>query len=176
MTNIGHRVTRGGKLRPVDSLPTPCEIALLCENRVSELGCSERLFRSGFRCLTFKTNCQALKARPTTMIMPRFTIRTGLVGVTFCALVFVVAGMALRGETWAWGITIGLVSLLVTLAVHAAWFGLVWTFARLPAAQPAVPVREHTDASTVQPNEQPALVQKIEARRNLIVRRHPPPG
>jgi hypothetical protein len=75
------------------------------------------------------------------MIMPRFTIRTGLLGVTFCALAFVVVGMALRGETWAWGITIGLVSLLVTLVVHAAWFGLVWMFARLPAAQSSVPVR-----------------------------------
>jgi len=72
------------------------------------------------------------------MIMPRFTIRTALVGLTFCALAFVVVGMAVRGETWAWGITIGLVSLVITLLVHAAWFGLVWTFARLPAA-PALP-------------------------------------
>jgi hypothetical protein len=88
------------------------------------------------------------------MIMPRFTIRTGLLGVTFCALAFVVAGMAVRGETWAWGITIGLVSLLVTLIVHAAWFGLVWTFARLPAAQPTVPVRVIATAeSNARPNE-----------------------
>jgi hypothetical protein len=82
------------------------------------------------------------------MIMPRFTIRTGLVGVTICALAFVVAGMAVRGETWAWGITIGLVSLLVTLAVHAAWYSLVWTFARLPAAEPAAPVRVDTKSAT----------------------------
>jgi hypothetical protein len=74
------------------------------------------------------------------MLMPRFTIRTALVGVTLCALIFVVVGMAVRGETWAWGITIALVSLIITLLVHAAWFGLVWTFARLPAA-PALPAQ-----------------------------------
>ena len=69
------------------------------------------------------------------MFLPRFTIRVALFAVTCCALVFVVVGMAFRGETWAWGISIGLISLGVTLVVHAAWFGLVWVFARLPAAE-----------------------------------------
>ncbi|MEX0643436.1 MAG: hypothetical protein WD468_12080 [Pirellulales bacterium] len=73
------------------------------------------------------------------MIVPRFTIRTALIGVTICAMVFVIVGMAVRGESWAWGITIGIISLVVTMFVHAAWFGLVSMFARVPAAQP-VPV------------------------------------
>src|SRR4029453_14669642 len=73
------------------------------------------------------------------MIMPRFTIRTALAGVTLCALVFVVVGMAVRGESWAWGITIALVSLLITLLVHAAWFSLVWTFRRLRGETPGPP-------------------------------------
>jgi hypothetical protein len=85
------------------------------------------------------------------MMMPRFTIRTALVGVTCCAVVFVVIGMAVRGESWAWGITIGLVSLVVTLVVHAAWFGLVGLFARLPAASEAVPATVVTGMTDVPP-------------------------
>jgi hypothetical protein len=69
------------------------------------------------------------------MLVPRFSIRTTLGVVTIAAIVFVVAGMAIRGETWAWGITIAVITLAVTMLVHAAWFGIVWMFARMPAAQ-----------------------------------------
>src|SRR5262245_36616258 len=86
------------------------------------------------------------------MIMPRFTIRTALVGVTFCALALLVVGMAIRGETWAWGITIGLMSLIITLLVHAAWFGLAWTFARLPVAESELPMQAVAAAA---PNGRP---------------------
>lgn len=70
------------------------------------------------------------------MLLPRFTIRALLVMLTVCALVSVIAGMAYRGQTWAWGVTIGLLSLLVVALVHAAWFGVIWMFARMS------PVRE----------------------------------
>lgn len=74
------------------------------------------------------------------MIMPRFTIRTGLVGVAVCALIFLVAGMAVRGNMWAWGITIAMISLVVTTLVHAMWYGLAWMLSEiiLPPAAPAV--------------------------------------
>ena len=42
------------------------------------------------------------------MLLPRFTIRALLVMLTICAFVFVIAGMAVRGQHWAWGITIGI--------------------------------------------------------------------
>ncbi|HVT29832.1 MAG TPA: hypothetical protein VHE81_17570 [Lacipirellulaceae bacterium] len=64
------------------------------------------------------------------MMIPRFTIRTLLATVTVCAFLFVIVGMAFRGQHWAWGITIGMLSLVVTAVVHAAWFSLVWVFAR----------------------------------------------
>lgn len=67
------------------------------------------------------------------MLVPRFTIRTLLAVLTGAAVVFLVAGMAVRGETWAWGVTIGFFFLVVTALAHAAWFGLVWLFAQLPA-------------------------------------------
>ena len=65
------------------------------------------------------------------MLLPRFTIRTLLVVLTVSAFVFVIAGMAFRGQYWALGVTIGLLSLVFTAMVHAAWFGIVWMFARM---------------------------------------------
>jgi hypothetical protein len=65
------------------------------------------------------------------MILPRFTIRALMVIITVCAFVFVIAGMAVRGQHWAWGITIGILSVAFTLVVHAAWFGAVWTLAQM---------------------------------------------
>jgi hypothetical protein len=70
------------------------------------------------------------------MLLPRFTIRTLLVLLTICAIVFVLVGTAFRGQYWAWGVTIAIVSLIVTALTHVAWFGIVWLFARLPSLQP----------------------------------------
>jgi hypothetical protein len=69
------------------------------------------------------------------MLLPRFTIRTALAVVTGCAFLFLIVGMAYRGQMWAWGISIGAVSLLLTALVHAAWFGVVWLFAQMPSGQ-----------------------------------------
>ncbi len=66
------------------------------------------------------------------MLLPRFTIRALLVLITICAVVFVIAGMAIRGQHWAAGVTIGLLSLAFTALVHAAWFGVAWLFSLLP--------------------------------------------
>jgi hypothetical protein len=75
------------------------------------------------------------------MLLPRFTIRALLVILTICAFVFVVAGMAVRGQHWAWGITIGIVSFAFTLLVHAAWFGLVWMLAQMQLRKQEKPAR-----------------------------------
>jgi hypothetical protein len=53
------------------------------------------------------------------------------------AIVFLVAGMAVRGEMWAWGVTFAAMSLAITAIVHAAWFGIVWLFAQLPRSRRA---------------------------------------
>ena len=69
------------------------------------------------------------------MLLPRFSIRALLGMVPILAVAFLIAGMAYRGQYWAWGVTIGLVSLVLTALVHAAWFGVVWFFAQMPSAQ-----------------------------------------
>ena len=65
------------------------------------------------------------------MLLPRFTIRALLGMLTIGALICVIAGMAVRGQHWAWGVTIGILSLGLVLLVHAAWFGAVSMLARL---------------------------------------------
>ncbi len=69
------------------------------------------------------------------MLLPRFTLRTILGILTLSAFVFLVAGMAYRGQTWAWGVTIAVICAVITLLVHAAWFCVVWLFAQLPSTQ-----------------------------------------
>jgi len=63
-------------------------------------------------------------------LVPRYSIRALLGILTVCAIAFVIAGMAYRGQYWAWGVTIGLASLVVAAFVHASLFGLVCLFAR----------------------------------------------
>ncbi len=79
------------------------------------------------------------------MLLPRFSLRAILGVLTLGAFVFLVAGMAVRGQTWAWGITIAVICAGITLLVHAAWFGIVWLFAQMPSAQAATePARKHS--------------------------------
>lgn len=69
------------------------------------------------------------------MLLPRFSIRILLLLLTLAAIASVVVGMAVRGQNWAWGVSIGLLSVLITGLVHAAWFGIVWVFAQAPVAE-----------------------------------------
>ena len=58
------------------------------------------------------------------MLIPRFSLRTTMKWVTACAFLFLVLGQAVRGEAWAVGITVVVLSLVITLAVHACFFAL----------------------------------------------------
>jgi hypothetical protein len=82
------------------------------------------------------------------MLLPRFTIRTLLVLCTVCAVVFVMVGAAYRGQYWAWGVTIAILSVIVTLSVHAAWFAVVSFLARMISPQPQ-PVQVPAPAAQV---------------------------
>ncbi len=76
------------------------------------------------------------------MLLPRFTIRALLAMLTICAFIFVIAGMAIRGQHWAWGITIGILSLAFTLLIQAAWFVAVWMLAQMQSREQDKPVRD----------------------------------
>jgi len=70
------------------------------------------------------------------MLLPRFSIRVLLIVLTVCAFAFVIVGTAVRGQNWAWGVSLALLSLVLTALVHATWFGIMWLFAQMPSAQP----------------------------------------
>jgi hypothetical protein len=76
---------------------------------------------------------EAIESEPKRTLLPRFTIRVLLALITICAFIFVVVGMAARGQNWAWGVSIAFASLVLTALVHAAWFGIVWMFAKVLA-------------------------------------------
>ena len=83
------------------------------------------------------------------MLLPRFTLRTVLAITTACAVLFLFAGIAYRGETWAWGTTIGILSLGVTAIVQAMFFGIVWCFAQLSPRRPPQTIVENRAANEV---------------------------
>jgi hypothetical protein len=70
------------------------------------------------------------------MLLPRFTLRSVLAATAACAVLFLFVGIASRGETWAWGVTIGMLSLGVVAVVQAMFFGVVWCFAQLFTTRP----------------------------------------
>ena len=81
------------------------------------------------------------------LLLPRFTIRTLLAILTASAVVFVMVGTAFRGQYWAWGVTIAIISCIITALSHVAWYGIVSFFSRmlerraaLSAASTAVPL------------------------------------
>ena len=72
---------------------------------------------------------------PNAMLVPRFSIRTLLVILTLGAVTSVIIGTGFRGQTWAWGMSIGIMSLFVTAFVHAAWFAAIWGTTQRPSAR-----------------------------------------
>ncbi len=75
------------------------------------------------------------------MVFPRFTIRTLLAVTALCAVLFLVLGLAFRGQSLAWagGLLIAVASVVLTAATHIAWFGVVALFARLSPRAGSVP-------------------------------------
>jgi hypothetical protein len=79
---------------------------------------------------------EEFEEKPQRSFLPRFSIRALFWLITASAAEFVVVGMAARGRDWAWGVSIGLASILLTALVHAALFCMVWIFGRLVSTQP----------------------------------------
>lgn len=73
------------------------------------------------------------------MLIPRFSIRWLLGLTTLSAGVSLVLSYALRGESWAIGILVGLGSLLTVGVLYVAAFGIAWFVWRSMGTLHAVP-------------------------------------
>lgn len=72
------------------------------------------------------------------MLLPRFSIRTALGILTGVAVLSLFAGQALGGRAWAFGLTVGALSVPAALAVHAFFFALASTITNLLGPQDVV--------------------------------------
>jgi hypothetical protein len=60
------------------------------------------------------------------MIIPRFTLRWLLALITVCGGLSMVLAYAVRQQTWAIGVVVGLSALVLVVALHAAAFSCAW--------------------------------------------------
>ena len=69
------------------------------------------------------------------MLLPRYSLRTTLLGITGFAFFFVVLGQAVRGAPWAVVISVACVSLMLIFVFHALLYVVATVFARLVGTQ-----------------------------------------
>jgi hypothetical protein len=60
------------------------------------------------------------------MLIPQFSLRWLLGVTTLSAGVFSIFALAINGSIVAAAISVAILSLVVVILVHAAWFGLIW--------------------------------------------------
>lgn len=60
------------------------------------------------------------------MLIPQYSIRFLLGLTTACAVAFMFLGMAVRGNSWAFGVTAALGTLCLVMLLYAAMFALLW--------------------------------------------------
>lgn len=64
------------------------------------------------------------------MLFPRFTLRVWIVGLVVGSVIAVVLREAVLGRAWATGAAIGMGSIVLSLAIQAAAFGLSLALSR----------------------------------------------
>ena len=62
------------------------------------------------------------------VLVPQFSLRWLLAVTTVCGVVFSIVALGLRGHTWAAGVSIGILSLVVLALVYALVFAIAWLF------------------------------------------------
>ncbi len=76
--------------------------------------------------------------------------------LTVCAVIFVMIGTATRGQYWAWGVTIGILSVIIVALTHAAWFGIAWLFLQMSQDKPQISQSELQQLMASPPTESAA--------------------
>ncbi len=96
------------------------------------------------------------------MLIPQYSIRWLLALMVVCAVIFSVFGLAARGNPWAGGLSVGVLSLMVLLGAHAFCFWLAWVFSvlslrlrRRPAANGQSPFASGAVLDSIATNDSP---------------------
>ena len=64
------------------------------------------------------------------MLLPRYSLRTTVYGLTGCAVLFFIVGQAFRGQGWAVVISVAVVCIFATLTFHGLFFLLTCFLSR----------------------------------------------
>ena len=62
------------------------------------------------------------------VLIPQYSVRWLLAITTVCGVIFSIVALGLRGHTWATGVSIGILSLVVLAFVYALVFAVAWLF------------------------------------------------
>ena len=69
------------------------------------------------------------------MLLPRYSLRTSLLGLTTCAVFSLVLGQAVQGRPWAIVVAVAVASLLLLLLFHALLYLISAALSRLVGEQ-----------------------------------------
>lgn len=88
------------------------------------------------------------------VLVPQFSLLWLLAVTTVCAVAFSFVALGLRGHTWAAGVSIGILSLVVLVLVYALVFAVAWLFSlvtslvgRGTSGAARSPFRDHASGS-----------------------------
>src|SRR5262245_50283476 len=87
------------------------------------------------------------------MILPRFTLRTTLVGITFCALFCLVLVRAILGDYWAIAASVAVGSLFAIVVVHSCLYVVIAALAHMLGSH-TLPARTRQGGVQASPDEQ----------------------
>ncbi len=87
------------------------------------------------------------------MLLPRFTLRTTLIGITVCAFFGLVLARADAGDLWAYAASVAVKSLAVIVAVHACMYLLIAATSRVLGSR-TLPARTRQGGVQASPDEQ----------------------
>lgn len=87
------------------------------------------------------------------MLLPRFTLRTTLIGITWCALLGLALARAQSGDLWARAFVVALGSLVGIVIVHALFYLVIAATSRVLGSQ-RLPARTRQGGVQASPDEQ----------------------
>ncbi|MHB8899912.1 MAG: hypothetical protein ACYC6Y_14290 [Thermoguttaceae bacterium] len=104
-------------------------------------------------------------------LLPQYSIRL-MLGITAAlAAVFSVVGLAVRGQEWAIGVSMGMAGLAVAMVTYAVFFGILWVFSVVASPLLDRPIRagHSTLTGTGSPFADPGRRRRLEEAIDAIV-------